>query len=148
MKAKEILRSKGGAIVSITEASTVAQAVAALAQHKIGFLIVNDASGAFAGVLSERDVVQKCVSGKKDTDQVPVSAIMTPKERVITGTEEEDIESIMNTMTERKIRHLPIFNGPQLKGIISIGDVIKTILQAKDEEIKTLSSYVSGNYPG
>lgn len=148
MKAKDILQSKGGDIISISDSSTVSQAVSILSQRKIGLLIVNGTAGAFAGVLSERDVVQKCVNEKKDAGQMTVGEIMTPKDHVKTGTEDEEVEQIMNTMTESKIRHLPIFSGDQLKGIISIGDVIKTILQAKDDEIKTLSSYVSGNYPG
>jgi CBS domain-containing protein len=148
MKAKDILQFKRGEVISIAETSTVLQAVATLAKYKIGLLIVNDLSGNFAGVLSERDVVQKCVNSKKDPDQVRVFDIMTPRDKVSIGSEDEEIQEIMNTMTENKIRHLPIFSGEQLKGIVSIGDVIKAILEAKDEEIKSLSNYVSGNYPG
>jgi CBS domain-containing protein len=148
MKAKDILKSKRGEVICIAESSTVYQAAAILAKYKIGLLIVNDLSGNFAGVLSERDVVQKCVNLKKDPEQVRVSDIMTSRDKVSIGSEDEEVQEIMNTMTENKIRHLPIFSGEQLKGIVSIGDVIKTILEAKDEEIKSLSNYLSGNYPG
>jgi CBS domain-containing protein len=148
MKAKDILESKGGEIVSISENATVFQAATTLSKYKIGLLIVNNASGGFSGVLSERDVIQKCLNLKKDVEQVNVRDIMTMKENVIKGSEEEDIQTIMNTMTEKKVRHLPIFNGNELKGIISIGDVIKNLLSLKDDEIKTLAGYVSGNYPG
>ncbi len=148
MKAKDILESKKGEVVSIVDDLTVYDAVAALTKFKIGFLIVKNLSGHFQGVLSERDVVNKCVLQKKSPDQMKIREIMTGKEKVISGFEDEDVEAIMNTMTEKKIRHLPIFNGDQLKGIISIGDVIKILLNEKDSEIKTLSSYVSGNYPG
>ncbi len=148
MKAKDILAAKGKEILSVTEDATVFQAVSELAKHKIGFLIVRDASGAVAGVLSERDVVQKCVILKKDTEQIMVREIMTAKEKIIAASEEDDIQTIMNTMTERKIRHIPVFKEDQLAGIISIGDVVKNMLDEKDYEIKTLSAYVSGNYPG
>ena len=73
--------------------------------------------------------------------------IMTPKERLIAATEDDDIQTIMNTMTERKIRHIPVFKENQLLGIISIGDVVKNILVAKDNEIKTLTEYAFGQYP-
>ena len=71
------------------------------------------------------------------------SEIMTPKANLITASEEDDIESIMTKMTDNKIRHLPIFQGEQLVGLISIGDVIKFILEEKNEEIKSLIDYVS-----
>ena len=148
MTAKDILDAKGGDIVSIAENATVFQAVAILTKYKIGLLIVHTATGRFGDVISERDVVQKCVNLKKNPEQVTVNEIMTPREQVQTGSEEEEIQEIMNTMTEKKVRHLPIFKGDELKGIISIGDVIKNLLTEKDNEIKTLSGYVSGNYPG
>ncbi|MFA6540099.1 MAG: CBS domain-containing protein [Bacteroidota bacterium] len=146
--AKDILNSKKSDIVSIADELTVYDAVTTLAKFKIGFLIVTDSAGNFAGVLSERDVVQKCINFRKLPEQVKIKDIMTGKERVISGSEDDHVESIMNTMTEKKIRHLPVFKGDQLKGIISIGDVIKILLHEKDNEIKTLASYVSGNYPG
>ncbi|MDD8018945.1 MAG: CBS domain-containing protein [Bacteroidota bacterium] len=148
MKAKDILQSKGGTIVSVVEDATIFEAATVLTKQKIGFLIVKNISGNVVGVLSERDVVQKCVCLKKESEKTSVRDIMTPKEKILAASEDDDIQSLMNTMTEKKIRHLPIFKGDQLCGIISIGDVIKNMLDAKDHEIKTLSAYVSGNYPG
>lgn len=148
MKAKDILATKSTEIRSVSEEATVLDAVAALTTHKIGFLIVTDSKSGVAGVISERDVVQKCVRLQNDPAHMKAKEIMTPKEKLISATEEEDIQSIMNMMTEKKIRHLPIFNGDQLTGIISIGDVIKYILEAKESEIKTLTDYAFGQYPG
>lgn len=148
MKAKDILLSKGNSVLSIQEDASVQQAVSELSSRKIGFLIVRNASGEVTGVVSERDVINKCVNQKSDPEKTLVKDIMTPKEKIILGFEEDDIESIMNTMTEKKIRHLPIFSGDQITGIISIGDVIKVLLESKDKEIQALSAYVSGNYPG
>jgi len=148
MKAKDILASKGKEILTISEDATVFDVVTKLAAHKIGFLIVTNTQAGVAGVLSERDVIQKCISLQKEPAQMKAKEVMTPRERLVSATEEEDVQQIMNTMTEKKIRHLPIFDDDQLKGIISIGDVIKFILEAKDSEIKTLTEYAFGQYPG
>ncbi len=148
MKAKDIIAIKGGGTLNIKEDATVQQAVSELATRKIGFLIVQNSSGDVTGVMSERDVINKCVDAKKDPTKCLVKEIMTPRDKIVLGFEEDDIQSIMNTMTERKIRHLPIFREDQLTGIISIGDVVKVLLESKDKEIQALSAYVSGNYPG
>ena len=143
MKVKDILDSKGRKVFTVSEQSTVESVVAELSTNKIGFLIVTNASGNVAGVISERDVVHRCMSVKKDPTQTKASDIMTPKANLFTATEQADIESIMTTMTEKKIRHLPIFQEEKLVGLISIGDVIKFILEAKNEEINLLKEYVS-----
>ena len=148
MKAKDILATKGKEIVSINEETSVFDVVTTLTTHKIGFLIVTNTKAGVAGVISERDVVHKCVSLQKDPAHMKAKEIMTPRGKLVSATEEEDVQSIMNVMTEKKIRHLPVFSGDQLTGIISIGDVIKFILEAKDSEIKTLTDYAFGQYPG
>jgi predicted transcriptional regulator len=73
---------------------------------------------------------------------------MTPREKIVAASEGDDVQSLMNTMTQKKIRHLPIFKGMELSGVISIGDIIKNMLELKDYEIKTLIDYISGKYPG
>lgn len=143
MKVKDILDSKGRKIFTVVEDNTVEEVVTALATNKIGFLVVLDGSGSVAGVISERDVVHRCMSAKKDPAAVKAKDIMTPRSVLLTATEGDDIESIMTTMTEKKIRHLPIFNNNSVVGLISIGDVIKFILEEKNEEIKSLMDYVS-----
>lgn len=148
MKAKDILAIKGGGTLNIKENVSVQEAVNELANRKIGFLIVQNEAGEVTGVMSERDVINKCIHTKKDPEKTRVKDIMTPRDKIVLGFEEDEIQSIMNTMTEKKIRHLPIFREDQLTGIISIGDVIKVILESKDKEIQALSAYVSGNYPG
>ncbi len=143
MKVKDILDSKGRTLFTISEEKTVDDVVAMLATNKVGFLIVVNSSGNVAGVISERDVVHRCMSTKSDPLRMKAGDIMTPKDKLFTATENDDIESIMSTMTEKKIRHLPIFQGDKLTGLISIGDVIKFILEEKNEEIKSLMDYVS-----
>ncbi|MDP1675847.1 MAG: CBS domain-containing protein [Bacteroidota bacterium] len=147
MKAKDILSSKGHVIYTVKENETVQNIVAKLVDNKIGFLVVFDSADDVVGVISERDVVHKCIHQHKDPAQMKAVEIMTKRDDLISATEEDDIEKIMNTMTSKKIRHLPVFKEDQLTGIISIGDVIKFILLAKNDEIKTLTEYAFGQYP-
>jgi CBS domain-containing protein len=147
MNAKDILDSKGRKIFAVTESTTVYEAISELANNKIGLLIVKNATGNISGVLSERDIIQKCIYLKKDPGLLRARDIMTPKEDIVVAAEEDDIQNLMNTMTEKRIRHLPIFRGQELSGIISIGDIVKSMIEIKDYEIKSLIDYISGNYP-
>lgn len=143
MKVKDILNSKGRRICTVTAEQSVDHVVSELATNKIGFLVVLDPSGALSGVISERDVVHRCMSAKKNSASATAGDIMTPKEKLYTAAENDDIERIMTTMTEKKIRHLPILQDGLVVGVISIGDVIKYILEEKDEAIRSLTEYVS-----
>ena len=147
MNAKDILDSKGRKIFAVTESTTVFEAISELANNKIGLLIVKNATGNISGVLSERDIIQKCIYPKKDPGLLRARDIMTPKENIVVAAEEDDIQNLMNTMTEKRIRHLPVFRGQELSGIISIGDIVKSLIEIKDYEIKSLIDYISGNYP-
>jgi CBS domain-containing protein len=147
MNAKDILDSKGRKIFAVTEDTTVFDAISELANNKIGLLIVKNSAGNISGVLSERDIIQKCIYPKKDPGLLRSRDIMTPKENIVVAAEEDDIQNLMNTMTEKRIRHLPIFKGQELAGIISIGDIVKSMLEIKDYEIKSLIDYISGHYP-
>ena len=143
MKVKDILNSKGRKVFTVSEDDSVEFVVSQLATNKIGFLIVQTSAGAVAGVISERDVVHRCMSMKKDPVLMKAKEIMTPKGQLITAAEDDEIEHIMSTMTEKKIRHLPVFQNDAIAGLISIGDVIKFILEEKNEAIKSLMDYVS-----
>jgi len=148
MTAREILNRKGRKVFSITDNATVSEAVLELVNNKIGLLIVKTTSGTIAGVISERDIIRKCIHPKKDPTQIRAGDIMTPRENIVAASEGDDTQSLINTMTQKKIRHLPIFKGTELSGVISIGDIIKNMLEIKDYEIKTLLDYISGKYPG
>lgn len=147
MNAKQILDLKENKIYQIREDAVVFEAIEELTKNKIGLLIVKNLNGDISGVLSERDVIQKCVYPQKDPRQLRVSEIMTPREKVVVAGEEDDIQSLMNTMNEKRIRHLPVFRGKEMTGVISIGDIIKNMLEEKEYEIKSLIEYISGNYP-
>ncbi|MDI6802402.1 MAG: CBS domain-containing protein [Bacteroidota bacterium] len=147
MNAKKILELKDNKIYQIREEAVVFEAIEELTKNKVGLLIVNNSNGDISGVISERDIIQKCVYQKKDPLHMKVSEIMTPREKIVVAAEEDDIQSLMNTMNEKRIRHLPVFRGKEMTGVISIGDIIKNMLEIKDYEIKSLIEYISGKYP-
>lgn len=147
MIARDILDQKGRAVFAMPADSMVSAAVKELVGKRIGLLIIKASGGDVVGVLSERDILQKCVQHQKDTTRLAVSEIMTSKEEIVAASEDDDINHLMNIMTEKRIRHLPIFNGSEMSGIISIGDIIKNMVEIKNTEIKSLLDYISGKYP-
>lgn len=143
MKVSAILNSKGRSVHSVVTDATVAQIITELSANKIGFLVVIDMNGELAGVISERDIVHRCMGAQKDPSATAANEIMTPLNRLVTAVETDDIGHIMSVMTERKVRHVPILKDGAVVGIVSIGDVIKYILEEKNEEIRSLMEYVS-----
>lgn len=139
MKVSSMLATKQAEVITITPEKTVKTAVQILNQHNIGALVVLDATGKLAGILSERDVIR--VAGERDdVFSLTVGDVMT--HNVITGTPEDDVMSIANTMTEKRFRHLPIMKDDELVGIISIGDVLKTQRDQYRGERNTLETQI------
>ncbi|NUN69020.1 MAG: CBS domain-containing protein [Bacteroidetes bacterium] len=143
MKVKDILDSKGRAVLTVTAETTVERIVQLLSSKKIGFLIVTEHDGTLAGVISERDIVHRYLATGRTAASVTAAEIMTPAGTVVTTLESDNIEHVMKVMTERKVRHLPVVTDGVPAGVISIGDVIKYILEEKNEEIRSLMEYVS-----
>jgi CBS domain-containing protein len=140
MKLRTILATKGAEIVTIQANQTLKEAVTLLAQRKIGALIVVDAAGGLAGILSERDVIREAAR-YDDVLARPVSEAMTKS--VITGTPQDDVSSVLQTMTDRRFRHLPILDAGRLAGIISIGDLVKAQLDEYEGEIDSLQVQIT-----
>jgi CBS domain-containing protein len=136
------MKPKGLGVVFIAPDATVADAAKLLAKHRIGALVVVEGGGLIAGILSERDIVRgvgeqgnQCLSQK-------VRELMTAN--VLTCTEGESIDSLMQTMTERRIRHLPVVDAAKrLIGIVTIGDVVKNKLEMAKMEVEGLRDYVA-----
>jgi len=139
MKIQTILATKGATIHTIRSDQTLMEAIRLLAEHKIGALIVVDAAGALAGILSERDIVRQAASGEAPLTR-PVSDAMTRD--VMTGSPNDDLRSVLQTMTERRFRHLPIVDRGKLAGIISIGDVVKAQLDEYEGTIDSLQDVI------
>ena len=135
MNIASLLAKKGPKVVTVQPEQTIRQALALLAQHNIGALVVVDGQGGPIGILSERDVVRSAVRDE-DVFRKTVSALMTKD--LILGVPQDDLESVGRTMTDRRIRHLPVVDQRRLVGIISIGDVVKAQRDLYRGEVETL----------
>jgi CBS domain-containing protein len=117
-----ILARKGVKVVTIRPEQTLREALAMLAEHSIGAVLVTSANGALVGILSERDIVREAVRNERFFD-LAVSAIMTRD--VICGQPRDDVSAVAATMTSKRFRHLPVLEGGRVVGVISLGDIVK-----------------------
>jgi CBS domain-containing protein len=141
MKIRDILRTKGSDVVQIAPDRPVLDAVKVLSEHRIGVLVVTR-DGEIEGIVSERDVMN-LVAGRPDglTD-ASVADIMTRD--VIVGVPTDDLDYVMNIMTNNRIRHLPIVDDGHLAGIVSIGDVVNEVRRNVESENRHLRDYIQG----
>jgi len=140
MTVKTIMSRKGSNVVTIEPSATLKSAVATLAEHRIGAVIITGADRQVAGILSERDIVRALAQRGAAALEETVGQIMTRK--VVTCTESDTVGNIMELMTGGKFRHLPVVERSRLVGIISIGDVVKYRLEEMEQESKALRDYI------
>ena len=141
MTVATILARKGLKVVTIRPEQTLREALAMLAQHSIGAIVVTDARGGLVGILSERDIVREAVRNEKFFD-LTVSAIMTSN--VISGQPQDDVSAVATTMTNKRFRHLPVLDGGKIVGIISLGDIVKAQRDEYLGAIDTLETQIIG----
>lgn len=139
-KVSDILKNKGNKVYSIKPDRTVFEALQVMAEKEIGALVVLDDKEKVIGIFSERDYARKCILEGKSSKETKVSELMVTKVYFVTP--EDKVEDLMNLMTEKKIRHLPVLEGDKLAGIVSIGDVVKSIIEDKDFIIENLERYI------
>jgi CBS domain-containing protein len=139
MKINSIMTTKSSDVISIGPDRDLSAAITMLAEHNIGALIVIGSEGDLVGIISERDVV-RAFARVEDALSLTVNDVMTKE--VITGVPEDDIMSVVHTMTERRFRHLPIVDADQLIGVISIGDILKAQRDMYRGEIDTLETQI------
>lgn len=139
MKVSTILATKGNKLISIAPNGTIREALALLAQHNIGALVVLDAAGTLTGIFSERDVVRRLVD-ESDLLTQPVKNLMTAE--VVTCVPQDDLMSVASIMTEQRFRHLPVVEDGTLLGMISIGDVLKAQRDYYHGQIDTLETQI------
>jgi CBS domain-containing protein len=143
MNVQSILAAKGNAVAKIAATSTLSEAVAALRDHGIGARVVSADGNNIDGILSERDVVRSIASHGDDTMHLTVGSAMSSN--VITCAPADSIDTLMEMMTERRIRHLPVLAlDGAIAGIISIGDVVKYRLVELENENSQLHDYIDG----
>lgn len=146
MKVKEILASKGSRVVTVEKSTSVYDAMSIFSANRIGSLLVVDQDESILGIIGARDVLNAVIKHYEDIKTMLVEQIMTSD--LIVGAVDDDIDYIQAVMTENRVRHIPIFDGKDLKGIVSIGDVVKSQMKEKDVENKYLKDYIADKYPG
>jgi CBS domain-containing protein len=139
-KVRNIIQTKGNAIFSVASTVTVYQALELMFEKNIGALLVID-DGKFVGIFTERDYARKLILKGKSSKETTIGEIMT--ERPITVTCDTTIDECMRTMTERKIRHLPVMEDNKLVGLVSVGDVVKFIIEEQKFIIENLEQYIT-----
>lgn len=138
---QRVLAAKGDAIYSIGPDDSVFDALAEMRERDVGALIVLE-EGKVVGIFSERDYARKIILLGRASKDTPVRAIMT--ERVVYATPDQTLEECLGLMTDRRIRHLPVMQDDDLVGVVSIGDLVKGIIDEQRFKIQQLETYVSG----
>ncbi len=140
MQISAILKTKGQSVATIGQDVTVATAVAELARHNVGALVVSDDGLSVDGIISERDVTRALERFGGAVLDKPIRMIMSGDVRTVTP--EEEVESLAVIMTEHRIRHVPVVKDGALVGIVSIGDVVKSRIEELEQDRDALFKYI------
>jgi CBS domain-containing protein len=138
MKLRDVLASKGTRVFTIEHTASIQEAIGELAAANIGALIVVEASGGEpVGILSERDVIRRMAAATEVRSAVVGDLMSSP---IVTGTPEDDADSVLQTMTTRRFRHLPVVEDGELVGMVTIGDLVKAQLNEFRGTVETLET--------
>jgi CBS domain-containing protein len=145
MNVRNILEGKRAPEVRTIEPErTIEEAIQRLVEHNIGSLVVVDAEGDMVGIITERDILRICADG---ADRLGTTKVVDAMSRnLIVGEADDTIDYVMGIMTQNRIRHLPIVGRRGLRGMVSIGDVVKIQLHEKEYENRHLREYIQGSY--
>jgi len=141
MRVKQILDDKGGEVYSIDMNACVLDAIKLMAEKEIGALVVKDGHK-LAGIISERDYTRKVILRGRTSQQTKIEEIMATN--VVTVHPRQTITECMSLMTQHRIRHLPVTDGQRLIGLLSIGDLVKAIIEEQQLTIEQLQNYIRG----
>ena len=136
---RHLLSRKGREIFTVPPGAPVLEAIRAMAAHHVGALLVMQGS-VLDGIVSERDYARKVILMGRSSADTPVRDIMTSA--VITVPPEASVQQCMQIMTERRVRHLPVIDGGQVVGVVSIGDLVKAVIAEQQEQIEQLETYI------
>jgi CBS domain-containing protein len=142
----KILENKKKDVWTINSKDTIYNALVILKEKEIGALIVIDDNGKAVGLLSERDYARKLILKGKSSKNTLVEELMTKIENVHTVKPDNTVDDCMVIVTGKHVRHLPVFEGANLVGIISIGDIVKEKISEQEYLIEQLSEYIAGKY--
>lgn len=141
MRAKELLGDKGQDVITVSPNATIDDAITVLADKNIGAVLVSSGDGKIDGIISERDIVRVLSGAPTGFRETSVADVMTRD--VFTKTPEASIDELLDMMTEKRIRHVPITEGGKLIGLLSIGDVVKHRIRQAVGEAEALKSYIT-----
>ena len=142
----DLLRIKGAKVETIAAAEPLLEAIQRMSDKHIGCLAVVTQAGKLSGILSERDVLWKVIAAGKSPKTHLVEDAMTPLKQMDTVTPAQTVEECMGLISGRRHRHLPVLEGGKLVGMISIGDVVKFLLDAQQSTIDSLEKYITGTF--
>jgi len=142
MRISDVLRVKGTQVVTITPDTRVRRLLAVLAEHRIGAVVVSRDGTSIDGIVSERDIVRALAKRGAAVMSEEVTAIYTAEVRTVTP--QTPLEEVMRMMTEHRVRHAPVADGA-LRGIVSIGDVVKNRMDELETERAALTDYITGS---
>ena len=144
MQVSVLLQSKGTEVVTVRPEASIAEVAIVLAEHRIGAVVVTGHGRSIDGVLSERDIVRALA--RPDDGMLAVTARSLMTTEVVTCEPDTTVEELMATMTERRIRHVPVLVDGELAGLVSIGDVVKHHIATLEHETKAMHDYISNPY--
>jgi len=139
-----LIERKGSDVFAVASSITIAEAVAEMNRKRIGCIIVID-DGKIAGIFTERDVLSRVVGADLNPKTVRVSEVMS--KNVLSITPDTTVEQTMVIFAEKKCRHLPVIEGGQLKGLVSIGDISRWVADVSRAEADHLKNYIAGGFP-
>jgi CBS domain-containing protein len=137
----QLLKVKGNQIFSVAPHESVLRAIEIMATRYVGALLVMN-EGTLLGIISERDYARKVILKNRSSHDTPVSDIMTSP--AISVTPEDTVHHCMELMTEGRFRHLPVMKAGRVVGMLSIGDLVKAVIQDQTEHIQQLERYIAG----
>ncbi|MCU1370821.1 MAG: putative signal transduction protein with domain [Ilumatobacteraceae bacterium] len=144
MQVSVLLQAKGTEVVTVAPDATIAEVAIVLAERRIGAVVVTTDGTSIDGVLSERDIVRALARPDGQTLAATARSLMTAE--VVTCQPDTTLDELMATMTERRIRHIPVVVDGSLAGLISIGDVVKHHIASLEHEKQAMHDYISNPY--
>jgi CBS domain-containing protein len=139
-----VIAHKGATVITVRPWALVAEAAAAMTEHRIGALVVSRDGAHVDGIISERDIVHGCAQHGADALQRPVTELMSAQVHTCPPT--ATIDELATTMTTQRFRHVPVVEDDRLIAIVSIGDIVKAKIDALVDETDQLHAYVAGSY--
>lgn len=137
----QLLNAKGAKVFSVAPQDSVLEAIKAMATYHVGALLVME-QGRLVGIISERDYARKVILKSRSSAETPVADIMTAQPKTVRP--EDTVHHCMQVMTDGRFRHLPVLQGDRVLGVLSIGDLVKAVIQEQTEHIEQLERYIAG----